>query len=197
MTTSLGTGGTVTGRTIMQTVWIAGEPRPKGSLAPRGNRYGKGPVRLQESVAGSKDWLTHQYNELQRHVRVTCNHMHAGETAQTRRLHEQRCSGFRLPAGLPHVGAVAVHAVWLVDKLPRRTDDAGAFPMVMSHGDLDKLQRSLGDALQMAGIIKDDRMVTRWVDPRKRFWERVHPNVAGRWGITGPGVLVKVTEDWE
>ena len=41
----------------------------------------------------------------------------------------------------------------------------------MSDPDLDKLQRSLGDALAQGGVLKDDNLIVRW-DTVKRYCSR-------------------------
>lgn len=179
--------GTTVGRgTVLPTLWIPGEPRPKGSLRPAGRRYGRGPVRLIEQVAGSTDWLTTQYNALQVAVRVPCKG--CGQTGRD-------CSGWRLPVGLPDPGCVVVSAVWLVEMTSAEHKRADALPTAATHGDLDKLMRSLGDALERAGIVANDRLITRWNDPRKRFVGSVAAPLRGVFGIEGPGVLVKVERD--
>lgn len=179
--------GVPTARVVLPTLWIPGDPRPKGSMRPVGRRYGKGPVRLIEEVAGATDWLTTQYNALQVAARVPCD-------AACGRPYDE-CRGWRLPVGLPEPGCVVVSAVWLVERtsIERKREDP--LPTAATHGDLDKLMRSLGDALERAGIVKNDRLITRWNDPRKRFVDLVAAPLRGVFGIEGPGVLVKVERD--
>lgn len=39
----------------------------------------------------------------------------------------------------------------------------GAPAQMVSHPDLDKLARAVGDALTDAGVVDDDRLIVRWV----------------------------------
>ena len=65
----------------------------------------------------------------------------------------------------PHDGALHIDVTFY---LPRGKTVTREFPSVKP--DLDKLQRSLGDMLTIAGIITDDARITRW-SPRKRYGE--------------------------
>jgi Holliday junction resolvase RusA-like endonuclease len=71
----------------------------------------------------------------------------------------------RLPEWAPVAGPVAVAATFYFDRPanPINVD----YPLGYE-GDLDKLQRNLGDALQRSRVIADDRQITDWV-ARKRF----------------------------
>jgi hypothetical protein len=165
-------------------------PRPKGSLEPKGNRYRKGPVKLVESVVDSTRWKTAMTNALQ--VAVSYEWIPGSvpegpgakwiaSVGQYRALHE----------GFPFGGDVAVSALFLFTR--RLADIRGGRERPTGDrvfGDLDKLCRNLGDAIEAAGVVADDRQISRWIDPRKRFspWSV---------GVKSPGVLVTVREDWD
>lgn len=82
----------------------------------------------------------------------------------------------------PHTGPILVAANFLFERpaahyLPansRRStrqlrDDAPDWPTASNIPDCDKLQRLLGDALQIAGVIKDDAQIVGWLFPIKRY----------------------------
>jgi Holliday junction resolvase RusA-like endonuclease len=188
----------MSGRVLIDSLWIPCPadmfgPRPKGSLAPKGNRYRKGPVQMVESVVDSTRWKTVMTNALQ----VAVSHeMPAGHpravwlesVGQWRKLND----------GFPFPGDVAVTALFLMPRRPVDIQEGRLRPTGDSiFGDTDKLCRNLGDAIEAAGVVADDRQISRWVDPRKRFL--LDPEVGGRYEAfrEGPGVVVTVREDWD
>lgn len=135
------------------TVWVAGVARTKGSLeaqiAPGRTATGRRRVRMVESVRGSKDWRADV-------VRAVMSAL-GGVPSLT---------GPRLPCR-PWTCAVEVRlCVWL--PRPAVARDA-PWPVSQRTGDVDKLQRNIGDALVDVGLIDDDSLIVRWGDPTK-FW---------------------------
>ena len=67
-------------------------------------------------------------------------------------------------------GPASVYGVFTFDRpkshfTPRETlrTDAPSWPITRANGDLDKLARSVGDALTAAGAIKDDSQIASWM----------------------------------
>ena len=46
-------------------------------------------------------------------------------------------------------------------------DSAIEFPVGHGSGDLDKHQRALGDALQDAGVVRDDALIAKWISEKR------------------------------
>jgi Holliday junction resolvase RusA-like endonuclease len=131
---------------ILDGAWVAGRPRPKGSLKPRGYRVVRGrrqPI-LAEEVEGSTEWRAKAKSSLARQVKAVWPDWRE-----------------RFPLTVP----VEVYATFCFAK-PADPVVPG-FPCGME-GDLDKLQRNLGDAMKDAGLIADDRLIVLW-HARKRF----------------------------
>jgi hypothetical protein len=130
-------------------LWIPETARPKGSLKPRGYRVvrGKRQPILAEQVEGSTDWLIRAALAIQEAIRVPCE---PGPDCPS------PCNGYRLPEWAPVAGPVAVAATFYFDR-PKNPVDRD-FPLGYE-GDLDKLQRNLGDALQRSRVIADDRQI--------------------------------------
>lgn len=155
MTQTVGAGAAGRFAEPLLSLWVAGRPRPKGSLKPVGNRYRKGPVRLIEGGAEIDAWMTTMRNTIQSAVSEPCAEDAPGavwlkSVGQWRRL-----------IAAPYQGPVAVQAVFAFER--RYATEAGApYPTNPIHGDLDKLCRALGDALQQAGVIRDDNQIVHW-----------------------------------
>ena len=67
-------------------------------------------------------------------------------------------------------GPCSVYGVFTFDRpkshfTPRETlrADAPTWPITRANGDLDKLARSVGDALTASGAIKDDSQIASWM----------------------------------
>lgn len=121
---------------------IAGRPRPKGSMACQGGRH----HRMVESVAGSHPWKLHMIKEIR--ARAGIVPIKIG----------QRVTGY-YPA--PYAGPVEVWARFCFEGGPE------GYPIVSNdHGDLDKLCRNLGDALEQSGLLANDSQIVGW-DARK------------------------------
>lgn len=184
----------MSGRVLIEDLWIPCPadmfgPRPKGSLQPKGNRYGKGPVKLVESVIDSTRWKTVMTNALQADVSELAIPESPGA------VWLKSIGGWRrLRDGFPFVGDVAVAALFLMPRRPVDIREGRERPTGDSiFGDTDKLCRNLGDAIEAAGVVADDRQISRWVDPRKRFRDALSDTDTDR----GVGVLVTVREDWD
>jgi hypothetical protein len=184
----------VSGRVLIEDLWIPCPadmfgPRPKGSLAPKGNRYRKGPVQMVESVVDSTRWKTVMTNALQ--VAVSERGVGDGSGAVwLESIREWRV----IRDGFPFGGDVAVTALFLMPRRPVDIREGQLRPTGdRLFGDLDKLCRNLGDAIEAAGVVADDRQISRWVDPRKRFRDALSDTDTDR----GVGVLVTVREDWD
>lgn len=139
-------------------LWVAGRARTKGSLKVVGRRA-NGSAVLGEQVAGSKAWRSAVV-----------------ETAV-------RTLGGRFGPGGPVLPFEALDGpvlavLWVRLPRPARRSDAAAypFPIEITDGDLDKLQRNVGDALVDAGVLKDDKLIVEW-RARKDF--AAHPLEAG------------------
>lgn len=62
---------------------------------------------------------------------------------------------------LPYKGPVTVH-LGAYFKRPGKGAECRDCPCGRGTPDLDKIQRAVGDALQLAGVIKDDAQITVW-----------------------------------
>lgn len=137
----------------MMRTFVAGIPRPKGSLKPQAVRGGGGRItgrtRLVDSD-NSKRW---------------------------RRTMAKHFAEFRTVA-MPLPGPVVVSAVFYFDRNDYLVADDSQWPDHPHIGDLDKLLRNLLDALQVddtgegngAAIIKDDRQVVKFIEPTGKWW---------------------------
>ncbi|GAA4681249.1 RusA family crossover junction endodeoxyribonuclease [Phytohabitans rumicis] len=115
---------------------VIGTPRPKGSLKPF--IAGNGKPRVREQLEGSGDW---------RQDVITAAH------EAIRCCDDPTCS--KLRDGYPFTGECTV-----VIKLGfRRPKARRAYPHTRTTGDADKHARNVLDALQDAGVIKDDAAV--------------------------------------
>lgn len=162
------------GRVLIEELWIPCPadmfgPRPKGSLEPVGNRYRKGPVKLVESVADSTRWKTVMTNALQvavsDHVDPPTDQLRGVGAVWLSSIKEWR----RMRDGFPFAGDVAVAALFLFARRPVDIREGRERPTGdRLFGDTDKLCRNLGDAIEAAGVLKDDRQISTW-EAGKRF----------------------------
>lgn len=67
----------------------------------------------------------------------------------------------------PMSGLWAVRAEFLFARMAGEA--VGPYPASGGYGDLDKLTRNLGDALEQSGLIVNDREIVRW-DVCKEWW---------------------------
>jgi Holliday junction resolvase RusA-like endonuclease len=121
--------------------------RVLGTPRPKGSMRHVGNGRMIEQLAGSGDW---------RQDVIT--------TAHVKILGRD---------GFPYAGPVVVDIV-LEFRPPKKP---GIYPHTRSSGDIDKHARNILDALQDAGVIKDDAAV-------------VNLRVAKRWAADAPGARI-------
>lgn len=122
-------------------LWVPGRPRTKGSL--RGGRTGAGGVRLADSKL-SKLWRADVENAVVRRI--------ADEDLS---VPEGRKGRWRLRGGWPILDPVVVSVTFQYERV--KADDW--YPTGQNFGDVDKLLRNVLDALQSAGLYKDDAQV--------------------------------------
>jgi len=128
---------------------VAGKPRPKGSMVCQGGRQ----HHLVESVAGSKPWKLEMVRQIRDQLDI--RPLKVGN----------RVTGW---AGgwVPLQGPITVQALFCFERCGCELD----YPMVPNdHGDLDKLCRNLGDALEMSGLIKNDAQIVQWI--ASKLWD--------------------------
>lgn len=125
-------------------LWVAGRARTKGSMRVVGHRA-NGSVVLGEQVAGSKAWRS------------------AVVETTVRALGGRFGPGGPVLPYEPLSGAVMA-VLWVRLPRPERRADPVAypFPTEITDGDVDKLQRNVGDALVDAGVLKDDKLIVEW-----------------------------------
>lgn len=134
---------------------MEGKPRPKGSLKCLGGGRGR-PHNMIESVQGAVPWKLAMIR--------TIRHDFGISPIKT----GQRVIGWtRLGEPWEPLGAVFVRARFMF--VPERgvggevlPSHAGAWPDADDIGDLDKLCRNLGDALEQSGLIRNDRAIVGW-----------------------------------
>lgn len=135
----------------LATFFVPGKPRPKGSLRPELYR-GKGgalKVRMVEQVEEGPRWRKR-----------------AAKAAQVAAF---GADATKIPAGWPSVLPVEVRVMFVFDRRTASGTSGLDEPTDSSRfGDLDKLQRNLGDALKDAHLIADDGQIAHW-DATKRF----------------------------
>lgn len=73
---------------------------------------------------------------------------------------------------VPHDEPVEVRATFVLPR-PKRP----RFPVPAVKPDTDKLQRNLGDALEAAGILRDDSRIVEWHVRKVYAGDRVYPHV--------------------
>jgi Holliday junction resolvase RusA-like endonuclease len=163
------------------TTWefaVQGKPRPKGSMKCLGGRS----HNMVEAVESSKPWKLHMI----RTIRTTFGIEPVRSGAKV--------IGFTRGGSPwePAAGPIMVTATFTFEREmsrdARRAGESlpsheGAYPLADDIGDLDKLCRNLGDALEQAGLISNDRNITSWAATKRWVLEDAKP-----------GVLVRVFE---
>lgn len=127
-------------------VWIDGHPRPKGSLKPVWPKGG-GRVRLIEDNEKSGPWRDLVVTLLKPKVAAHPDHF-------------------------PLRGGVRV-AVEFVFEAPKKAQ-LGERPDTTYTGDVDKLARNIGDALQDARVVGNDSQIVEW---SARSWYGIRQGV--------------------
>ena len=141
-------------------VFLAGRPRTKGHMTPRGNRGGAQDRELLHL------WMRQMGNQLQRQLGVKLKRV-GGKV-------------MRVDAE-PYAGAVEVHAFFRFSREASRRQAAAHGEIIPSHdtpwpttigiGDEDTLRRAVLDALVKNGVIKNDCLsiggsnYKRWCEP--------------------------------
>lgn len=124
-------------------IWVPGRPRTKGSLKHWCMKDRAHTVRVEEQVKDSKAWRI----KIASHVQ--------------RQMLQDHGSMIKFP------GPVELRTVYFFcredEDLPREP-----YPTAITVGDLDKLDRNVGDALTSSGLIKDDKLIVH--GPRGKFW---------------------------
>ena len=125
---------------------VVGKPRPKGSMVCQGGRQ----HHLVESVAGSKPWKLEMVRQIRDQLDIRPLKVGTQPPAH--------------PVTLQ--GPITVQALFCFERCGCELD----YPMVPNdHGDLDKLCRNLGDALELAGLIKNDAQIVQWI--ASKLWD--------------------------
>lgn len=142
---------------------IAGRPYPKGSLKCLGAAGGKRGARhlLVEEVEGSRPWKLRMIAEVRKQAKIMPVKTVNKVTGWVRNV-----GGVPL-SWEPIDEAIAVTAVFRF--WPEMSKNGGAVPSSQGpypssdhFGDLDKLCRNLGDALEQSGLIRNDRLIVGW-----------------------------------
>lgn len=159
-------------------VWVAGAARTKGSLrgelTPGVTSTGARRIRMVESVKGSSAW---------RAATVQAVMAALGGVASP--------SGPRLPCRPWSVAVEVGLCVWL----PRpATSRADSWPTSQRTGDVDKLQRNVGDALVDVGLLADDSLIVSWLAPTK-LWAP-SPLQAGALILVRPAPTEPSAPEW-
>lgn len=133
-------------------IWVEGHPRTKGSLKPI--KKPGGGYRMIEQVAESGIWRTKVKETVLAEIAD-----HLGKVDGKDR--------WRLREGWPiRDRPVIIAAEFYFDRPGANVD---VYPTNRHFGDLDKLLRNVFDALQDAGLYKDDAQVAGILEARKRF----------------------------
>jgi Holliday junction resolvase RusA-like endonuclease len=127
---------------VLISTYVPGRPRTKGSLKHWCMKDRKHTVRVEEQVADSKTWRMKVAGVVQREALQAY-----GRHLQTEIPVELRVTYFfrREDEDMP--------------KEPR--------PTAITVGDLDKLDRNIGDALVSSGVIKDDKYIVRIMSEKR------------------------------
>ena len=132
---------------LLLSLFVAGHPRPKGSLDVKAYKNGR-PV-LQENNPRSKAWRQRVASEVQPIVQE-----------DTR---------------FPYDGPVRVRLLFVFDRSDVSAETADGYPQRRYVGDIDKLTRNVLDALDDANVYSDDSRVVSiqadkvWTDSEYLF----------------------------
>jgi crossover junction endodeoxyribonuclease RusA len=119
-------------------IQVIGTPRPKGSM----RHVGKG--RMIEQLADSPTWRRTVAGTAYEAIRAACHDDSHHECTH-------------LQPGYPFTGAVKV--LVRLEFVRPKSVKAGGLPSTRSTGDIDKHMRNIFDALQDAGVFKDDAQI--------------------------------------
>ena len=151
--------------------FISGRPRTKGSLDPIVKKTGRGKVTFSqkdnpESVAWKREMIKALWTQFGVRSRAA------------------------VAALMPqYAGPVFVVATFALDPAWHgHSREDWPFPTAHCCGDLDKLARNLGDALEQSGLLVDDSQIMEWALSKE--WAVGDPGVLSKeWAMSDPGVL--------
>lgn len=154
--------------------FVPGRARTKGSLEPKPTRTKGGiiVVNMVESVKLSVPWKNKIINTICRQ-----------EGWAAPKVVRQRGQKPRYVVDHEPLFPGPVDVAFRVQFAPEHGEGPDDWPILISYGDGDKLERNLWDALTQSGLIIDDRMVVDFAG-RKRFVR----------GDEVPGLFCRVTE---
>lgn len=144
---------------VLLAVRVPGTPRPKGSLRFVTRTYAR------EQVAGSPDWRAAVVHAAHEAIRAGCHDGPAGACTH-------------LAPGFPHEGPVRV-AIALDFTPPKKRPP---LPTSVRSGDVDKHARNILDALQDAGVVRNDAQVVD-LTVRKRYTDGAAGAVITVWAV--------------
>lgn len=140
--------------------FVPGRPRTKGSLKPIHVKSGPGRCRvsLVEDHKLSEPWKLEMIRAIHAQCEVTMMPPRRVKTPEGWRMVVDPTRGYS--------GPVEVRCAFYFEREQSvngglKPSSATDWPIVISWGDLDKLQRNLLDALQQSGLIADDSQVVR------------------------------------
>jgi hypothetical protein len=141
------------------TTWefdITGRPYPKGSLKCLGGKPGSKHTMV-EQVEGSRPWKIRMIAEIRRQSGVQ------PVKVGNRVIGWKRNGADWAPIEAP-LWVGAIFRFWPVQAKGGGLVPSSqtAFPVSGDFGDLDKLCRNLGDALEQSGLIANDRQIASW-----------------------------------
>lgn len=139
---------------------VDGKPRPKGSMKCMGGAPGRRHV-MREEVEQSTPWKLHVIREIRARFGI--------EPIKRGNVVTGWEKGWR-----PWAKPVTVTAVFSFWPEVGWESHSGAWPDASDIGDLDKLCRNLGDALEQSGLILNDRQIVHW-----NAWKRWCPEGEG------------------
>lgn len=162
--------------------WVPGKPITKGSLTPFQQRDGRGRVKV---VVKDKPEADAWKRTMVKDIRAQFSIVPVIGVVDGQR----GVVGFEAPWPVPAPVMVTFTAYFarLCDadnELSYPTREGGMY----AHGDGDKLERCLWDALTQSGLIADDSNVVDWRGQKRWAFERP----MGTFGIHGPGIYCRV-----
>jgi hypothetical protein len=123
-----------------------GKPRPKGSLKCMG-ATGRGRHHMEEDNPESKPWKLKMIRDIRAKFEI--------EPLKRGRL----VVGYSPP---PYEGPVIVVAQFVFERQADWPSHQQPCPIADDIGDVDKLCRNVGDALEQSGLLANDRQITGW-----------------------------------
>lgn len=128
------------------------QPRPKGSLSGRCLKNRGHTVVYREQVADSKKYRNAVKNAALKEIRSITDFATAWGPVDVR-------AKFYLAKNRVVSAGKLTDKFWPSHETP--------FPIAHDIGDLDKMCRNVGDALEDAHVVNDDAQIVKWIDPEK------------------------------